>query len=170
MSDHRAEQLAFLEGYCAEHLDEDGLDELVHEIKGREAAAINNEGVASQLEYILDSLGAVGAASAVIDAAGRETVNDESALPECFRRGTAPSLERTWRVSYRIRDAGGGAEIGVGEVTVSAPDEAEAVRRAVAWTHDNDPRCDERLVYHVVAEAEEQETEEYEHAEDDRVG
>ena len=37
-------------------LSEEGLDELVHDFKSGEAAQINNDGVDSQLEYLLDQV------------------------------------------------------------------------------------------------------------------
>jgi hypothetical protein len=83
----REKQLAFLEEFCAAQLDEDGLDELVHDLKGKEAAAINNGGISAQLEYIAECLGATGAAHALIGA--------DRELPSCFQAGATPP-ERPW--------------------------------------------------------------------------
>src|SRR4051812_33113534 len=94
----REEQQAFLEEFCAVHLAEDALDDLVHELKGSEAAAINNGGAGAQLEYILERLGAVEAARAVM--------GEGADLPDVFRAGAAPLPERSWRVAYRVCTGG----------------------------------------------------------------
>ncbi len=39
-----------------EKLSEEDLDELVHDLKGQEAAAINNQGKEAQISYILGDL------------------------------------------------------------------------------------------------------------------
>jgi hypothetical protein len=43
----------FVAKFAAADMAEEALDDLVHEFKGNEAANINNEGIASQLQYII---------------------------------------------------------------------------------------------------------------------
>lgn len=52
-------------GLTPEHL-----DEMVHDLKGREAAEINNGGLASQMAYLVKRLGARGASDALDEIAG----------------------------------------------------------------------------------------------------
>ena len=76
--------------------------------------------------------------------------------------------EGPWRVIYRIHYLAEDDRIDVGRVTVQATNEADALKQAIAWAHDNDPRCDERIDYRIEAEVDEQETpEDWDNEQDD---
>jgi hypothetical protein len=47
------------------HLTEPDLDELVHELKSKEASSINNGGIQEQIKYIVEQLGPTEAMKAV---------------------------------------------------------------------------------------------------------
>lgn len=52
-------------------IEDEDLDELVHDAKGAEAAAINNAGLDDQLEYLLDGMSARDLEAEIRDLAAR---------------------------------------------------------------------------------------------------
>jgi len=52
-------------------LEEDALDETVYDCKAEEASAINNQGLAAQVEYLCDCLGPAAVARLLRDRAAR---------------------------------------------------------------------------------------------------
>jgi hypothetical protein len=121
--------------------DDAPLDDLVHDLKSREASQINNEGLESQLAYILDRLGPDEAAEEVARILG-------DTAPDDAPGGAAPARERTWEVTYQVCD-GDGRQLSLATVTLSAATRAEAIERAVGRVHDHDPSCDARIDYRV---------------------
>jgi hypothetical protein len=140
MDANREKQRTFLEEFCAAHRGYDALDDLVHDLKSKEAAEINNGGIAAQLDYLLESLGGTEAARAIIGTDGE--------LPDFFGANAPYAEGRSWQVVYRIC-APDGEVIHTGSTSVRAATESDAGTWAVRWVHAHDPYADERIDYFV---------------------
>ena len=113
----------------------------------------------------------IASGDAVEGVADEYEVHDEHGTHLTVTGPTAALLtERPWSVVYHIHYLAEDDRIDVGRVTVQATNEADALKQAVAWAHDNDPRCDERIDYRIEAEVDEQETQEDDDEQNDSPG